>query len=500
MKSATRSQERIQVRQLDSALATNAWQVQSLRSENTADMQPFVGRRPELAMLLTVLDRCRSSRRGRAIVIRGDAGIGKTSMVNAIRAVALEAGVRTHSSATLDFGQSPGHRPVTTLALSLLDVSPAAPLEERAAAVVRVVASAQAGIDRRIFLSDLVDAPLSTELAALENAMETATRQRGRSLALAGLIESAAQHSPLLLVIEDVHWADADELARFGEIAAVVAHCPALLLMTTRPEGDPIGASWRARARGCPVTTIDLAPLGDDEAQELGALYPEVPAAAIEACIRRAEGNPLFLHQLLRATRSGLESLPGSIRTLVLARANGLPARDRQALEAAAVLGHRLSLAAMRRLVGDDAYEPAALIDAGLLHAEGIQMEFAHALFRDAIYESTLRSRRRELHRSAAEWFSSSDLTLQADHLAAAEEGSAADVYLAAARAEQAALRFERALVLVNKASSAARDPQILLQNQLPARRVVAGPGTHSRCIDRLPGGHRFRHGPAWPG
>jgi DNA-binding SARP family transcriptional activator len=441
----------------------NAWSVQGFRSETAADGQQFVGRRPELAMLLTVLERCRTSQRGRAIVIRGDAGIGKTSMVNAIRAAALQAGIRTHSSVTLDFGQSLGHRPVTTLALSLLDVSPGAPLSERSDAVARKLASSQAGIDRRIFLSDLIDAPLSAELSALENAMDTATRQRGRSLALSELIESAAQRAPLLLVIEDVHWADPEELARFGEIAAVVAQCPALLLMTTRPEGDPIGASWRARARGCPVTTIDLAPLGDDEAQELAALYPELPATAVEACIRRAEGNPLFLDQLLRAARTGLESLPGSIRTLVVARANGLASRDRQALECAAVLGHRFALTALRQLVDDD-YDAAPIVDTGLLHANDAELEFAHALFRDSVYESTLRSRRRDLHRKAAAWFASHDLTLQADHLAAAEDPAAAAAYLDAARAEQTALRFERALVLVNKANAAARDPVVLNQ------------------------------------
>ena len=106
----------------------------------------------------------------------------------------------------------------------------------------------------------MIDAPLSNELEALEQAMDAATRQRGRTLALTQLIEIAARQSPLLLIVEDVHWADTDELARLGEIAAVVANCPILLVITTRPEGDPISATWRARARGCPVTTVDLAP------------------------------------------------------------------------------------------------------------------------------------------------------------------------------------------------------------------------------------------------
>ena len=174
--------------------------------------------------------------------------------------------------------------------------------------------------------------------------MEIATRQRGRALALAHLIESAVQRGPQLLVVEDVHWADTDELARFGEIAAVVANCQILFIMTTRPEGDPINASWRARARGCPVTTVDLAPLAEDEAQELAAHFPELPQETIAACIQRADGHPLFLDQLLRAARAGHDLLPGSVRSVVLARAARLSARDHSALQAAAVLGHRATV------------------------------------------------------------------------------------------------------------------------------------------------------------
>src|SRR5690606_29378888 len=145
-----------------------------------------------------------------------------------------------------------------------------------------------ASIDQIVFLSDLIDAPLSPELGALEQAMDAPTRQRGRTLALTKLIEIGAHQGPMLLVVEDVHWADSDELARLGEIAAVDANCPILLVITTRPEGDPISATWRARARGCPVTTVDLAPLADDEAHELAAHYRELPMETIEACIRRA--------------------------------------------------------------------------------------------------------------------------------------------------------------------------------------------------------------------
>jgi DNA-binding SARP family transcriptional activator len=443
-----------------------AWSLQGLRSEIGPGAQPFVGRRPELAMILAALDRCTSSRHGRAIVVRGEAGIGKTCLVNAIRGAARERGVAVHSAQVFDFGQSPGRRPITALALSLLGLGADAPANERAAAVRRALSGRNA-VDQLIFLSDLIDAPIDAELAALEKAMEIATRQRGRALALAQLIESAVSRGPQLLVVEDVHWADTDELARFGEIAAVVANCQILFIMTTRPEGDPINASWRARARGCPVTTVDLAPLAEDEAQELAAHFPELPQETIAACIQRADGHPLFLDQLLRAARAGHDLLPGSVRSVVLARAARLSARDHGALQAAAVLGHRAALSALRQLLDNEDYDPTPLTETALVRFNGVELEFVHALFRDAIYESTLKSQRRELHRIAAEWYAHGDQALRADHLAAADDDRATLAYLEASIAEQAALRFERALGLVNKASGLAREPVLLHKSSL---------------------------------
>lgn len=456
--------ERVSTQRAASALHSHAdpvsaWSLQTIGTESAVSSRPFVGRRPELAMIVASLDRCMTSRHGRAIVVRGEAGIGKTRLVDAVRCAAIERGVGVHSAQIFDFGQSPGRRPITTLALSLLGIRPDAAAAERKSAVQRMAALRGGSIDQIIFLSDLIDAPLDAELAALEKAMEVSTRQRGRTLALAQIIESAAQRSPQLLVVEDVHWADSDELARLGEIAAVVANCQILFIMTTRPEGDPISASWRARARGCPVTTVDLAPLAEDEAQELAAHYPELSEATIQACIVRAEGYPLFLDQLLRSASAGQHELPASVRSLVLSRADRLSSQDHLALEAAAVLGQRAELAITRRMIADEGYEPDQLVATTLVRSDGVELEFAHALFRDAIYESTLKSRRRALHRTAAEWFASRDLSLHAEHLAAADDERASAAYLNAAEAERTALRYESALTLANKASAIAREP-----------------------------------------
>ncbi|WP_293850075.1 tetratricopeptide repeat protein, partial [Steroidobacter sp.] len=196
--------------------------------------------------------------------------------------------------------------------------------------------------------------------------------------------------------------------------------------------------------------------------QELAAHYPELSSETIQECIVRAEGYPLFLDQLLRSASAGQHTLPGSVRSLVLSRADSLSEKDHLALEAAAVLGQRTELAIVRRMIRDQDYEPEKLIATTLVRSDGVELEFAHALFRDAIYESTLKSQRRNLHRVAADWFASRDLSLHAEHLAAADDEHAAAAYIQAAEAERTALRFENALNLANKASAVAREPIML--------------------------------------
>lgn len=210
------------------------------------------------------------------------------------------------------------------------------------------------------------------------------------------------------------------------------------------------------------MTTVDLAPLAEDEAQELAAHYPELSSQTIQECIVRAEGYPLFLDQLLRSASAGQHTLPGSVRSLVLSRADSLSAQDHLALEAAAVLGQRTELDIVRKMIQDQSYEPDKLVATTLVRSDGVELEFAHALFRDAIYESTLKSQRRALHGMAADWFDSRDLSLHAEHLAAADDEGAAAAYIKAAEAERTSLRYESALNLANKASAVAREPIML--------------------------------------
>ena len=268
-----------------------------------------------------------------------------------------------------------------------------------------------------MFLHDLLDLPQPTDLRALYDAMDSATRSRGARETVAALVRQASTLAPLLLAIEDVHWADPATLDHLASLADAAAACRAILVMTSRIEGDPLDHAWRTSAGGSPLVTIDLGPLRASEATALAETYLDAHSEVARRCIERAAGNPLFLDQLLRHAEGAEATVPGSVQSLVQARLDHLTAPDKQAVQAAAVFGQRFALDALRHVLEDPRYDCVALVERFLVRPAGDEFLFSHALIRDAVYDTLLKARRRELHRRAAAWFAERDLTLHAEHL-----------------------------------------------------------------------------------
>jgi tetratricopeptide (TPR) repeat protein len=430
-----------------------------LRRALRAHHGAFAGRHAELALMGSLLEHAGAARRGRTLVVRGDPGIGKTRLLEALMDAARGNGIACHRVQVLDFGQVKARRPLASLFASLLGLGADAAPAERGRAITEAIDSGRLPADCVLHAASLLGAPLSADQASIERNLDPQALEHGRMEVVRRLIESACARAPLLLVIEDLHYAGGEEAARLGELAASVAAQPALLVLSTRPDEDPIDAAWRARARGCPLTTLDLAPLTDEESRELAASYPELPEATIEGCISRAQGHPLFLDQLLRAAEAGETAMPASVQALVLARVERLERGDRQALLAASVLGLRFPRAALAAMQDGASGAPDRLVEAGLLTLEGDEVAFAHALMREAVYGSLLKSRRRELHARAAAWYALRDPGLRAGHLAEAADPGAARAFVEAAAAEADSLRLDRALEFAERACQLAREP-----------------------------------------
>jgi tetratricopeptide (TPR) repeat protein len=151
--------------------------------------------------------------------------------------------------------------------------------------------------------------------------------------------------------------------------------------------------------------------------------------------------------------------MPGSVQALVLSRVEKLGRADRQALLVASVLGLRFPREAFAAMVEEPEATLERLADAGLVALEGAEIAFVHALMREAVYGSLLKSRRRELHARAAGWYAGRDAGLRAGHLAEAGDAGAARACLEAANAEAEELRFDRALEFARRACALAREP-----------------------------------------
>lgn len=422
-----------------------AWRLRGLQA--ASGRGPLAGRTAELDRFREALADCRASGRGRTVHVRGEAGIGKTRLVEEFQREARAAGFACHAGLVLDFGSGTGRGAARALVLGMIGREPADGTDEAAAA-----AGETAGGQDAVLLNDLLGLPQPAELRPLHDAMDHATRAQGRRRVLGHLVERSSRVRPRLLVVEDLHWADRPTLAHLAALAAAVPRCPAILVATSRPEGDPLHPAWWAEAGCDPPLTLDLGPLDPAAARLLAQPFLAANATFAERCVERAAGNPLFLEHLLRHAEEGLgNAVPGSVQSLVQARLDRLDPADREVLQAAAVLGQRFELEPLCHLLGRPDHGLERLAAHALVRSRGEGFLFAHALVREAVYDSLLRSRRRELHRRAAAWYDGHDAALRAEHLDRADDPGAACAYLAAALAQAAEHRHELALRLAER-------------------------------------------------
>ncbi len=360
-----------------------------------APVGPFIGRRAEL-------DRIEALVPGEALTIVGPAGIGKSRLLDAARRrLQLRAVVQAPADAEGPYG---GLAPLVRR-LCGLDESADRPTTEAAiGAALAGEADDFTPIDR-LLATDPRDHG-ETLLAMLgfgERAADGETDARVAA-ALRALIEAAGA----AVILEDAWRSPAA-----GVIEALVADPPAgaLLLVTTRPafvEGRP---GWFRSSRH---HRLDLGPLPDRAARALAcALRPDAEGEAIDALSARAEGNPLFVHELARIVDHPDDGLPDTIEAVMQARLDRLDAEERQVLRAAAVLGRVFWREGVERLLGRAELQPTLdrLAAARFIVPEAesalpgqTAWRFAHGLLHAVVERSLPRHARAALHGRAALW------------------------------------------------------------------------------------------------
>ena len=369
---------------------------------------PMVGRAHEMGLML---DRWRLARggEGQIVTVIGEAGIGKSRAIEALRAaLAGEPHARIHLQGSPYYSDS-------ALFPVIKHVSRAAHFAAADPAAVRIE-KLRAAFAPRV-ASDAAALPLLAELLSIPAdglapppSLTPAQRKAATIALLVDEIVRLGETDPVLLVLEDAHWVDASTLELMMQLTDSIGGARLLAVVTARPEFTP---PWQTRPHS---TLLTLGRLGRADCARLVAgvaASQDLSAETVAAILDKTDGIPLFAEEL---TRSMVESageaaatVPATLKDLLMARLDRLGAA-REVAQIAAVVGRQFPFAILDAVVprGGAALEAALtdLVAAGILLPEGRGLErgfsFKHALLRDAAYDSLLLTRRREWHERTA--------------------------------------------------------------------------------------------------
>jgi len=440
----------------------------------------LVGRGPELA-LLEERARKAAEGEGRAVLIAGDAGIGKTRLVTELIAH-WRGGVVAPAQAlpsTTGRGVLPpaaqGGQVLTGVCAEGELSLPFLPFVEAIGNHLAVPDPGRGQLGSyRHELARLLPS-LDAEAPPVDPS-DPATGRLRLFDAILALFRQLGRRSPVLLVIEDLQWADPSTRELFDYLSRLIRPLRLLLVATCRPEdlgrNHPLRQLIRGWERSHQVEVVRLEPL--DAVETRAMIRATVGAdrfgpAALEAVLERSEGNPYLVEELLRAAsdagwQGGEEGLlPKTVREGVLARVEGLGRQGVEVLQAAAVLGQRFRYESLAAVTGLNAEELGdaleAAISAQLLEETDGELglyRFRHALTRDAVQDNLIAPRRRRLHAAAAAALAAQPGTPTVEvcrHLLAARDWrSAAPLFLKAAEEAEAAYSSEDAADIYSKA------------------------------------------------
>ena len=364
----------------------------------------FVGRGEESSLLL---DRWRRAAQGQgqALLISGEAGMGKSRLVDMLSdGIGEQRCYRVTCQCSPYYTNSALH-PVIRHLERAAGFAADDPDTVKVAKLERMlgVSNGSPDVPATSLLADLLSLPID-RYAALD--LSPPQRKAATIAALVDLLKRLADDAPVLLLLEDAHWIDPTTTELWTKLLDSIAAIRLLALVTARPD---FVLPWSERAH---VSSLELARLTSGQAAELVtaiAAPRALESALVDDIVAKSDGVPLFVEEL---TKTVLESatperptVPATLQDSLMARLDRLgPAKE--IAQVAAVIGQQFSHAVLAAVVTNSEAELASgmrrLIDAGLAYRRGrageMTYSFKHGLLRDVAYENLLRARRQVLH------------------------------------------------------------------------------------------------------
>ena len=382
--------------------AVRAWRLLGLTGEKKplteAPLASFVGRSRELESVREALAAAIEARDCRLCTVVGPPGIGKSRLAREVIDSLGDAAIALVGRC-LPYGEGITYWPLRDMVRQVRD--------DPRAWIVDVVGDEEQG-------GDVADRVLGAV-----GLLGTAPSKDETVLAVRRLFEAVARRRPLLAVIDDVHWAEPTLLELVEHLLAFSSDAPILLFCLARSEFLEAQPDWAPPRPNRSV--ISLAPFSDEESRTLLERLPsgrELSEAAAERVVEEAEGNPLYLEQLLAWQLEAGDSdasVPPGIQALIAARIDRLDPDERTVLERAAIEGRIFHLAGLRELLpadvrGELEQNLLALVRKDLIHPSRAELpgeeafRFRHIMIRDAAYSAVPKRVRAELHERFADW------------------------------------------------------------------------------------------------
>ena len=387
---------------------------------------PLVGRADELDQLKSAFARMQ---RGRAQLVSlvGEAGTGKSRLIaeffSTLEAEGRLAGTVVRRATCSSLGE-PTYGIFGALFRDAYKVDQADSLDVARQKLTDGLRALGARSDEAEAIAPVLSYMLGVEDAKPRD-VEPEQLQRQIALAARALIERRVQHDPLMLVVDDLHWADSASVDLLRNVVDHLADKPLMVLLSHRPEARPPQVTRAAQA------VIRIHPLSREETRALvvglfGAAGGDQLGPLQDFVATRASGNPLFVEEVVRSlvgkgvlVRTGAHwastaayeavDVPPTLQGLLLSRVDRLPADARRLLQEAAVLGAEFDESLLRAVASDAATAHVALdrlVEADVIQSagsgrDGARYRFTHALTHEVVYQNLLLARRTELHETA---------------------------------------------------------------------------------------------------